>query len=238
MISPEWNSCYESGFYAEYSYAHHLPLLMIQRCGKDLSGQRVLELGCGLGANVAWLNQLKAEYYGVDGSSSAIETFRSERPELADRVRLADFTQEIPFEGQFDIMFDRASVSHNDMDGIRSCVELILEALKPGGLYFGTDWFSTKHSEYGRGTDLGDGTRANYPDGQFHHVGKVRFSDEAEITHLFRDDFEPVFIQERVIRRPAPGAFLQEIESPRHQSRMFNQTEYRSALWDFAVRKL
>lgn len=197
---------------------------------------RMLELGCGTGSEIEYFMQRGFGYHGMDGSEVAIQGIRN-RYDAGERVKSGDFTKDIPFEGGFDLIVDRAAVCHNDLEGIQRCLSLVYKALKPGGLYISSDWFSTKHSEFKRGRRAGDPwTKDGYEEGQFAGVGKVHFSSEHELQALFKD-FEGVFLQERVARRPAPGTLVERVVDFRFISQAFRLKEYRSAFWDIVVRK-
>lgn len=235
-FSPEWDRFWSNVGKIEYDYSHALAYLLRLFCG-DLKGQRVLELGTGQGNNIEWLTKLGADYWGIEGSEAAADIACARFPQYAEQIAVADFTQVQPFADPFDIIVDRAAVSHNDSAAIRRCINLAWDSLGPGGLYFGVDWFSINHSEFCRGEPASDhNTRTGYPDGQFKEVGKVHFADETELAIIFAK-FEPVYLLERTNRSPAAGLFLKNTQRPRWNSAYFNGAEYRSALWDIVVRK-
>lgn len=197
--------------------------------------ERMLELGVGAGGEIPFFASMGFGYHGIDGSQSAIDRAR-QRFSLGERVKVADFTKEIPFEGQFDFICDRASIAHNDTESIKRCLALVHKALKPGGILLCSDWFSTRHSEFTRGRQLDGKTRDGYEDGQFKGAGVVHFCDERDLIELFTD-FEGIFVQERGARRPAPNALVERPLSLRWVSDDFRLDEYRSAWWDVVVRK-
>jgi len=149
---------------------------------------RVLELGCGSGANVPFFQHLGVDYVAVDGSASAIAMLKKAYPEWADRFAVADYTQGLQFDGPFDLVVDRGSVCHNHTDAIRKTVILSHQNLKAGGKYFAIDWFSTEHGDYVRGEEAEDRyTRKDITEGDLTGVGRVHFSDREHIEDLFRD---------------------------------------------------
>jgi hypothetical protein len=76
--------------------------------------------------------------------------------------------------------------------------------MKPGGLFFGIDWFSTRHSEYPNGEAGEDAnTRTGFRTGQFSGMGRVHFSDEAHIRDLF-GRFEIKVLEHKTIETIAP----------------------------------
>ncbi len=155
------------------------------RHAKPGPGTRVLELGCGAGANVPFFLDTRSDYYAVEGSESAIEEFRARYPGLDDRVKRGDFTAALPFEPPFDIILDRSAVTHNDHAAIERTLALAHASLGSGGHYIGIDWFSSRHAEAQRGKPLADGCTRTFEAGLFEGIGKVHFSDEAHLRKLF-----------------------------------------------------
>lgn len=230
-FSPEWEALYAAGHRPEGTYPHFEKLVSMFVA----EAPRMLEIGCGSGSEIPFFSKVGFGYYGIDGSRSAIARIKRIVPSYAERVFEGDFTKALP-EGGFDFICDRASIAHNDIDGMRSCVKLIFESLSPGGVFIGCDWFSTSHSEATCGVDLGNGTRGGYEDGQFIDVGKVHFTSEDEIVDMFKD-FDGLHLQERIERRPAPNGLVGMPMAFRWVSPRFRKGEYRSATWDLVVRK-
>lgn len=198
---------------------------------------KLLELGAGVGMNIPYFAYREADYYGIEGSESAVKQIVGNYPNLKDRLSVGDFTEWLPVvDGGYDVVCERASIPHNDLASIRRCLDLVYDALKPGGIFISSDWFSTNHSEVVRGAEMEHGTRAEYPNGQFFGAGKIHFSDEYELAHLFRK-FDGIHMEERVMRRPAPNRLVSEVVRFRWISREFDDMEYRSAVWDIVVRK-
>ena len=205
--------------------------------------QSVLELGCGSGDNIGLvIDNFKCDYSAMDVDASAIHDAKRRYPSIStSSLHVADFTKPWDIEGKFDLIFDRASVSHNCRRDIRSCVDSIFNHLVPGGLFIGIDWFSISHSEfrYGRGKMVDDeNTFTNYPDGQFKDCGKVHFTSEEEIRDIFAA-FAPYCLQERIVRRTygkglsfdAGGCAAINI------SPYFDGCQYQSAVFDLVMRK-
>lgn len=198
---------------------------------------KLLELGTGVGMNIPYFSGRDVDYYGVEGSESAVKLLVETYPMLKGRVSLGDFTKELPLvpEG-YDVICERASIPHNDLASIQRCLDLVYGALKPGGIFISSDWFSTRHSEVYRGTEIEQGTRINYPDGQFLDAGTIHFSGEMELIDLF-GKFEGIHLEERITRRVAPNKLVKEVVKFRYMSKAFDSMDYRSAVFDIVVRK-
>lgn len=213
-------------------YHPHLQLLVNQYVDE---ANMVLELGCGRGDNITFFTRIRnSMFHGIDGSQSAIDYAQKRFPEA--KLHCGDFTKEQPFDVKFDLIVDRAAVAHNNLASIRSCIDLVYDSLKPGGLFVSLDWFSSKHSEMRRGVRVENNTRMGYEDGQFTGVGTVHFSDEEELIDVFRN-FEPIVVYERIIRRLGCGGLLKRQYALRWISNDFAGIDYDSALWDMVMRK-
>jgi SAM-dependent methyltransferase len=168
------------------------------------STYKVLEIGCGSGANIPFFIKLGVDYYAVDGSNEIIERMHEMFPQLADHIVQSDFTKQIPFDVEFDLIVDRASLTHNGTSDILQSLEIIYSRMNTDAKYIGIDWFSTVHSEYGNGIELEDRyTRGNYQSGQFANLGKVHFSDKEHLLNLFAN-FSMLFMEHKTIERELP----------------------------------
>jgi len=207
-FSPEWDREFREG--RHLSRWPWSDLVSFVKRYTDSKTVRILELGCGAGANVGLFVYTPVRYYfGVDGSKRAISLCNSYHgvmhyPHV--EFKCTDFTKEIPFEGQFDLIFDRAAVTHNDTKSIKRCIELVKDKLKPGGKYVGIDWFSTDHDGYHRKRDtvVVDGfTYTDFKDGLFKGVGKVHFSSREHLYELF-EGFTFEALEHKITLREIP----------------------------------
>lgn len=232
-LSPEWEAWYANGNCVRGTNTALVKLIV--RFVKE--AEKVLELGTGSGGNIAPMQELGFPYYGIEGSQTAVAVLHETFPDLKDRIVVGDFTDDHPFGNGFDVVIDRASVPHNDSKAIRRCLDIAWETLKPGGLFISSDWFSTQHSEFARGEAVDANARTGYQNGQFAGIGIVHFSDERDLVELFAK-FEPVSLEERIVRRVAASGFLRRGQMMQdYVSTAFNGMEYRSAVWDIVVRR-
>jgi len=107
-------------------YAYHLL--------GDVSGLKIVDFGCGSGANTALLAHRGAQVVGVDISADLIELARR-RLDVSGRAGGASFVvgsaHELPFpDGSFDIVFGIAILHHLDLELVSREVHRVL---KPGG---------------------------------------------------------------------------------------------------------
>lgn len=221
-FSKEWDSCYRKNTHMSVWPWSDL-VSYVMRYGRPKKHQdsfKVLELGCGAGANIPFFKWLGADYYAIEGSPSIVVALHKKFPEFKKRIITGDFTKEIAFEPGFDLVVDRSSLTHNLTEPIERSLSIIYDKMKPGGKYIGIDWFSTKHSDFEKGRIAEDEfTRNGFPEGQFAGVGSVHFSDRQHITDLFKD-FSIEILEHKIIKTEIP-------EFPEH---LF-------AAWNFSARK-
>lgn len=200
----EWNECYRQGGQAirwPWSDVISYTMRYARPTGPDF---RVLELGCGSGANIPFFKSVPCQYFAVDGSGVVLEQVRKQHPDLSERLAQADFTSELPFPGEFDVVIDRGSLTCNLTSAIRRGLALVYQKLKNGGKYVGIDWFSTQHPDYHRGKPTEDTyTRADFAEGPFAHLGRIHFADKPHLLDLF-DAFQIVVLEHKLVQRQVP----------------------------------
>ncbi len=218
----EWDALYGSGRYDNVTLEANFSQLVRNFAHK---GAAILELGCGAGVNVPIFVTERMDYAGIDGSSVAIKQAEAKYPYLRGRFVCCDFTASLPCHGA-QIICERASLPHNDIQAIQRCVDMIRDALPVGGGFISSDWFSTSHSDFGKGTPHGQDT-FTFSDGQFVGAGKVHFSDESELRELFHG-FECRYLVERITRyvKRDERAFWHR-----------DDASYQGAVWDMVWKK-
>lgn len=154
---------------------------------KDTPGFSVLELGCGAGANIPFFQSLGARYYGIDGSEMVISLLHENYPDLKENLIAGDFTRDIPFDVQFDLVLDRGSLTHNATEGIRNCLEILDPKLKDGATFITTGLQSTVSDYFKTGGQKTEDpfSRRDFTSGPFTGTGLVHFADREHILSLF-----------------------------------------------------
>lgn len=221
-FSKEWEKCYSQNLQQSVWPWSDLVSYVIRYakpvCDKSY---KVLEIGCGAGANIPFFEKLGVDFYGIDGSPSTIKALKKRFPKLKNHLVCADFVSKIPFTERFDLIIDRASLTHNKSAEINHCVKnLLYPIIKSKGFFIGIDWFSTKHSDFKilKAKTVDKYTKENFKKGQFEGVGVVHFSDLKFLKETFTG-FEFVQMEHKIISQTIP------------------KTNHNFAAWNFAVRK-
>ncbi|MDB5526937.1 MAG: hypothetical protein JWR51_40 [Devosia sp.] len=184
-FSAEWDELYRAGTHLSVWPWSDLVSYVYRYARAGRGYDRVLELGCGAGANIPLFLKLGADYSALEGSPTIVQSVLETYPMLQGKIIATDFTRDIPFTGPFDLVFDRASLIHNPTTAIANALNLVFDRLRPGGKFIGVDWFSDQHSSVRLGREVDAHTRADLPPGgAFAGTGNVHFCDKAHLIGL------------------------------------------------------
>jgi SAM-dependent methyltransferase len=97
-------------------------------------GSRVLDIGCGSGRDLAYLQNSGRDVYGLDATPELVELAQSLHPELKGRIECESIPgAAVPFGGAFDGVLCSAVLMHIAWEHQPAAVEFIKGCLKPGG---------------------------------------------------------------------------------------------------------
>lgn len=184
-FSTEWEEQYKANAHMSRWPWSDL-VSMVHRYASPNDGySKILELGCGAGANIPFFLSIGVDYSTIDGSHTAVSMIRDNFPEIADKVAVGDFTKSLPFPKDFDLVVDRSSLISNDNNAMLDGLRLASEHMTANGRFIGIDWFSDEHE----GADLGDKTdshtRNNFPpSSDLANIGQIHFCDKAHLIEL------------------------------------------------------
>lgn len=207
VFSKQWNKLYSNKTHMSVWPWSDVVSLVHQYCKLLMSKPqniKVLEVGSGAGANIPLFKNLGFNYFGIEGSHSMVKQLHEWFPDLKNQIICKDFTKIQPFNFNFDLILDRAAITHNDTKSIKTTLEFVNDSLKKNGLFIGVDWFSKNHSDSKNGILVDDKfTRTNFLEGGFVGVGKVHFSSLLHLKELLKN-FEIIYLEEKVIKHHVP----------------------------------
>ena len=203
-FSNKWDTCYKNKTHSMNNWPFSDLVSYVMRFSKPGKSKiRVLELGCGSGANIPFFLSLNAEYFGIDGSKTTIRKLKKKNPMLKNNIVVGDFTKELPFQKKFDLIVDRASINHNPTNGIKKCLDLVHQKLKTNGKFIGIDWFSTRDIGYKSGRKTNDIFTKSYVGGRYYGVSKIHFNNEKHLLNLLKN-FKILCLDEKIYKSIIP----------------------------------
>ena len=152
---------------------------------------KVLEIGCGPGANLWYLAREGFSVYGIDGSSTAIKKAneRLKYENLTNNVKellVGDYMEVIDnfSDKMFDVVVDIESLSCNPFEYSRKVIEKIFNKLKSGGLMFSITFTDRVYGiESMEEVDYHGGV---IKDGPLSKIGFFRYTSFADIKKLYK----------------------------------------------------
>ena len=114
MFSSEWKKLYQEGTHMSVWPWSDLVSFVMRYVNFEEKDYRVLELGCGAGANIPLFVSLGVDYHAIEGSRTIVSKLHKKHRSLQNNIVVGDFTQTLP-AGKFDLIVDRASLTLNDM---------------------------------------------------------------------------------------------------------------------------
>ena len=181
----------------------------------DRKSIRLLEVGCGSGANLWMMAKEGFDTYGMDSSAKALELSRQH---LQDKwgveadLRQGSFTQ-LPYEDDyFDAVVDVVSLQHINLEDSRPTLREISRVLKPEGAFF--SYRLSDHSvmyENSGGRRIDAATVDNIADVSMPlaNNGPTTFWSPALVRLMYYEAGLKVEAIERVGRTYSNGAFVE-----------------------------
>ena len=82
-------------------------------------------LNINLLSNIPFFKSLGMNYYAIEGSSFIVKQLQQSFPDIAAHIQNGDFTIDQPFKRDFDLVIDRAAITHNNTVSIQNTLENI-----------------------------------------------------------------------------------------------------------------
>jgi SAM-dependent methyltransferase len=137
-----WNSVWDDVFsqakWGRYPSEHLVRFVARTYGSGNPSGIRVLEIGCGPGANIWYMSRERFLVTGLDGSRVAIELAagRFAQEGLAADLRVGDAANLEDPDDTYDAVVDVECLCANSRDTTRDILREVRRVLKPGGKLF------------------------------------------------------------------------------------------------------
>lgn len=184
-----WEEVYQkTGFGGGYPDTHLVRFVARNLYAKERKTTRILEVGCGVGANLWYLIREGLDTYGIDGSKTAIEKCGANLEKQGLRCKL--FVQDacsLKFEGNyFDAIVDIECIYANRLADIQKILREIYRTLKKDGLFFSM-MFSKNTWGYGLGKEIEKNTFAEINNRIFGGRGMAHFFTGEEIRGLLSE---------------------------------------------------
>jgi ubiquinone/menaquinone biosynthesis C-methylase UbiE len=150
---------------------------------------KVLDLGCGGGANTWYLAKEGFDTYAIDGSETAVIKTKNllSSMNLHAAVTVNDASN-LPFQDNFfDVIIDSALIYANMFDGINAICKECYRILKKGGSIFSTGNFSPETTGFGTGIKLEENTYKDITAGPLKGRGTTHFFTKDELLNLYKE---------------------------------------------------
>jgi ubiquinone/menaquinone biosynthesis C-methylase UbiE len=192
---PIWENVYKDNIWGKYPGESLIQFVARNYYNKIRPNVKILEVGCGPGANIWFLAKENFLAYGIDGSQTAIQqaSQRLYSENLKADLRVGDVI-ELPYDDSyFDSILDIECIYANNIDNTMKILEEINRVLKKDGLfysrtlsdkiYIGDNYTKVDYKSY---KDISDGPLAE--------KGFARLMNETDIIKLYGKYFEIVSI--------------------------------------------
>lgn len=188
---PIWEKVFESAQWGKYPGEDVIRFVARNFYARSRNEVKILEIGCGPGANIWYLAREGFEAHGIDGSATAIrrcqERLASEGFKAT--LRIGDVAM-LPYpDNTFDGVLDVECLCCNSRKASEKIVEEIARVLKSGGKFYSrtfTDEFFLGASP----TRAGNLEYAEVFEGPAKRKGFIRLINRAMIHELYGSAFE------------------------------------------------
>lgn len=210
-----WEEKYASGHSQSYPWDMVVSFIMRspRLLGKTRSEIRILELGCGTGANLWCAAREGFDVAGIDISASAIDAARARfvNEGLHGDFATGGFTP-LPFEADsFELVIDRASTTCVSLPEMQAAVEDAHRVLVSGGFMFLQGYGDTHSSAHSGSASCGR-TRTNITEGTLAGQAQITFLAQTDIEGLFGAGWHVTQIQHVVIEDQLAGNHSRHVE--------------------------
>jgi ubiquinone/menaquinone biosynthesis C-methylase UbiE len=186
---PVWEEIFQRREWGKYP-PEHVVRFIAQNFARamDRGAIRLLEIGCGPGANVWFMAREGFRVSGIDGSSTAIQRAheRLASEGLSADLGVGDFVS-LPWpDNCFDGVVENVSLYTNPAVAIHQALQEVHRVLKPGAPFL-SSFFTEKTWGYGQGEMVETDGFANLREGPLASAGFCLFLKRERIPEFFYD---------------------------------------------------
>ena len=197
----KWNELYASGERHNNRYPFNSVIQFLfyhSPANKNREDIRILEVGCGAGNNLWFAAREGFNVFGVDASKNAVDlaVSRLNKDGLNGDIRVSDAT-ELPFDkSSFDLVIDRAALTHMPKQSIKKSIQEIRRVLKKGGKFhfnpFGDRCSSAQRDAHDRKDRNGNLTEIVA--GCLVDSGMASVCSKIDVEEFFRDGWDLFYL--------------------------------------------
>jgi SAM-dependent methyltransferase len=183
-FDPTWAALHGAGTHVS-RYPWDVVVSFVHRYApreRDRRDVRILEVGCGGGANLWFAAREGFAVSGIDSSEPAVAYARARlRAEsLEGDIRVGDFT-ELPFDNcSFDLVIDRCAITCAGFTAARCAVDEVHRVLVDGGAFLFNP-YGDRHTSRASGRPGPDGVVVDIDSGTLVGVGQICFYTRADV---------------------------------------------------------
>ena len=205
----QWNHVHQQRSWGRYPAEEMVRFMTRNYPPAEREKIKVLDLGCGTGANTWFLCREGFSAFAFDGAYAALpKAYGLCQTEKKPAHFLQADAGMLPFaNSSFDAVIDIAALSANSTEGIERILDEIYRTLRSGGRFFSSGLFSRSTTGYKTGEKVDRNSFRNIETGPVSGIGTVHFFTPAEITSLWaKHGFENLCI-DKLERTDHNGAF-------------------------------
>jgi SAM-dependent methyltransferase len=192
---PVWEKIFQEQEWGKYPAESVIQFVARNFYKRDRQNTKLLEIGCGPGANIWYMAREGFDVYCIDGSATAIEKAakKLEQDRLKADLKVGDIAR-LPYaDSIFDGIIDVECLCCNSRANTNNILKEIKRVLKGDGLFYSRTFTDDMYI----GTDreiLGPLEYNNISDGPLSGKGLVRLTNRKDIQELYGAFFKIVSI--------------------------------------------
>lgn len=187
----EWENVFQTQEWGKYPSECLIRFVAGNFYNKERHFVKILEIGCGTGANLWYMAREGFDVYGIDGSKTAVERAkkRIESEGLRANIIHGDIVS-LPFQKEyFDAVIDGDCLYCNSAEDTNMLLSKVKRVLKKDGLFFSRT--PTDRMYVGKSFDtVGDMEYKNISDGPLKGKGLARLMNLDRIESMYGKYFK------------------------------------------------